>query len=282
MPIREKGYYKWSGTLQNSRVRWLPIFFVGIKNIYRKKFSKLFFTSFASMFFIFLLALYASSKPELKMLSRLVSIIRTDNMLFRSFYTNGYMIFMSAILCLFAGSELISSDLKHNSVSLYLSRPLKKSDYIAGKYSIILFYLLLFSLLPGLLLIIFKVIFTGDISAGPSLLIKSFVFPIVISFFWSSLILMFSSLSENARFVKLVFFILYFFSDFIAKVFFNVFNNGRFLYLSIEKNIKQFGSFVFGTKAEFNAPEWISGLILISLTVVFITVLYFRMKKVEV
>lgn len=282
MPIREKGYYSWTGELKNNSVRWFPIFSVGIKNVYKKRFSKLFFTSFASLFFIFLIALYVSSKPELKIFTRLVSIIKTDNMLFRSFYTNGFMIFMSAMLCLFAGSELISADLKHNSVSLYLSRPLKKTDYIAGKYSIILFYLLVFSLFPGLLLIIFKIIFTGDLSAGPSLLIKSILFPLVISLFWSSMILMFSSLSSNARFVKLIFFVLYFFSDFIAGIFFQIFKNDHFLYISIAKNIRQFGSFVFDTPAEFKAPEWISGLILVSLTIIFIIILYFRMRKVEV
>lgn len=282
MPIREKGYYSWTGELEKKRVKWLPIFSVGVKNVYKKRFSKLFFSSFASIFFVFLVALYVSSKPELKMFTKLVNIINTDEMLFRTFYTNGFMVFMSAMLCLFSGSDLISSDLKHNSVSLYLARPLRKADYIAGKYSIILFYLLAFSLLPGMLLLIFKIIFTGSFSVSFSLLLRSILFPVVISFFWASMILMFSSLSPNARFVKLSFFIFYFFSDFVAGIFFQIFRNGKFLYISIVRNIRQFGSFVFGTQAEFRAPEWISGLILLMLTLIFIGVIFFRMRRADI
>ncbi len=282
MPIREKGYYNWTGELQKGGLKWLPIFKTGIKHVYKKRFSKLFFASFASLFFIFLIALYVSSKPELKMLTRLVKMIQTDNMLFRTFYSNGYMIFMSAMLCIFAGSELISSDIKHNSISLYLARPLRRFDYIAGKYSIILFYLLMFSLVPGILLIIFKIIFTGDLSAGPSLILKSIIFPGIISLFWSSFILMISSMSGNGRFVKLIFFIIYFFSDFIAHIFAEIFKKWAFFYISINKNIRQFSSYVFDTKAEFNAPEWISGAILLALTFIFILIIHVRMKKMEI
>lgn len=282
MPIREKGYYNWSGELQGTKFRWLPIFTVGIKNVYKKRFSKLLFASFSSLFFVFLIALYISSKPELKGMSRLVRMISSDALLFRTYYTNGFLIFMSAILSLFAGSELISNDLKHKSISLYLSRPLSKFDYIVGKFSIVMFYLLFFTLVPGILLIIFKVIFTGDFSAGFALLLKSIIFPVVISLFWSSLILMLSSFSPNGRFVKIIFFLFFIFSNILAGIFYAIFKNNHFLYISIEKTIQQFGSFVFNTGQEFSAPGWISAVILPSVTIIFLLILFVRLKKVEV
>jgi len=281
VPIRERGYYNWEGTLLYSRFKWFPIFSNGIKTVYKKRFSKLLFASASSLFFIFLVALYISSKPELKMMSKLVKMISSDALLFRTYYANGFLIFMSAMISIFAGSELISNDLKHKSISLYLARPLSKLDYIIGKFSITLFYLLLFTLVPGILLIIFKIIFTGDFSAGLSLLAKSIVFPTVISLFWSSLVLMISSLSENARFVKIIFFIVFFITEMIAGIFWKIFMNNNFLYISIEKNIKQFGSFVFGTPLEFRAQGWISGAILLGLTIIFLIILSFRLKKVE-
>lgn len=282
MPIREKGYYNWSGELQGTKFRWLPIFTVGIKNVYKKKFSKLLFASFSSLFFVFLIALYISSKPELKGMSRLVRMISSDALLFRTYYTNGFLIFMSAILSLFAGSELISNDLKHKSISLYLSRPLSKFDYIVGKFSVVMFYLLFFTLVPGILLIIFKVIFTGDFSAGFALLLKSIIFPVVISLFWSSLILMLSSFSSNGRFVKIIFFLFFIFSNILAGIFYAIFKNNHFLYISIEKTIQQFGSFVFNTGQEFSAPGWISAVILPGITIIFLLILFVRLKKVEV
>ncbi len=281
MPIRERGYYNWDGTLLNSRFKWFPIFTNGIKTVYKKRFSKLLFASASFPFFIFLIALYVSSKPELKIMSRLVKMISSDALLFRTYYVNGFLIFMCSIISVFAGSDLISNDIKHKSISLYLARPLSKLDYIAGKFSITLFYLLLFTLVPGILLVIFKIIFTGDFSAGLVLLFKSIIFPLVISLFWSSLILMLSSLSENARFVKIIFFVVFFLTQMVAGIFNEIFKNSSFLYISIEKNIMQFGSFVFGTKLEFNAPGWISGAILLGLTTVFLTILSFRLRKVE-
>ncbi len=281
MPIRERGYYNWEGKLSDSRLRWLPIFTNGIRSVYKKKFSKLLFASASSIFFIFLIALYISSKPELKGMTRLVHMISSDALLFRTFYTNGFLIFMSAIISLFAGSELISNDLKFKSISLYLSRPLSKTDYIFGKFSIILFYLLLFSLLPGLLLILFKIVFTGDFSAGLDLLIKSIIFPVVISLFWSSLILMTSSLSKNGRFVKIIFFVFFLFTNMVSGIFYAIFKNDNFHLFSVKKNIKQFGSYVFGTTPEFNVPGWISGVLLLLLTSLFLAVLAYRLKKVE-
>lgn len=282
MPIREGGYYNWEGTLSKSKIKWFPIFTNGIRSVYKKRFSKLLFATTSSLFFVFLLALYISSKPELRMMSKLVKMISSDALLFRTFYTNGFLVFMSAMISVFAGSELISNDLKHKSISLYLARPLSKLDYITGKFSIILFYLLLFTLVPGILLVIFKVIFTGDFSAGIALLTKSIVFPIVISLFWASLMLMLSSLSENGRFVKIIFFVAFFMTQMIAGMFWGIFRNDNFLYISIEKNIQQFGSFVFGTQLEFRAPGWISGAILLGLTALFLLILAYRLRKVEV
>ncbi len=282
MPIREGGYYNWEGTLSKSKIKWFPIFTNGVRSVYKKRFSKLLFATTSSLFFVFLIALYVSSKPELRMMSKLVKMISSDALLFKTYYTNGFLVFMSAMISVFAGSELISNDLKHKSISLYLARPLSKLDYITGKFSIILFYLLMFTLVPGILLVIFKIIFTGDFSAGLALLTKSIIFPLVISLFWSSLMLMLSSLSENGRFVKIIFFVAFFMTQMIAGMFWGIFKNDNFLYISIEKNIQQFGSFVFGTQLEFRAPGWISGAILLGLTAIFLLVLSYRLRKVEV
>jgi ABC-type transport system involved in multi-copper enzyme maturation permease subunit len=282
VPIREGGYYNWEGTLLNSKVKWFPIFTNGIRSVYKKRFSKLLFATASSLFFIFLIALYVSSKPELKMMTRLVNMISTDAMLFRTYYTNGFLIFMCAMLSVFSGAELISNDLKHKSIALYLARPLSKLDYITGKFSITLFYQLLFTLVPGILLVIFKVIFTGDYSAGITLLVKSIAFPLVISLFWSSLILMLSSISENSRFVNIIFFVVFFLTQMLAGMFWGIFRNSNFLYISIEKNIQQFGSFVFGTRLEFDSPGWISGAILLGMTALFLLILSYRLRKVEV
>ena len=282
MPIREKGYYSWEGKLKEGGIKWLPIFFNGIKSVFRKKKSKLLFAFTTFPFIVFLIAVYAATKPELRMFTRLVRQISTDALLFHSFYTFGPLMFGMVILSLFAGAELISGDLKFKSFTLYLSRPLSKLDYIKGKFSIVLFYLLLFSLVPGILLIIAKIVFTGEFSVSINVILAAVVFPLIISFFMASWVLMFSSLSANVKFVYIMFFAFYFVSNTIAAVFGETFRNDNFYLFSIERNIRQFGSYVFNTKPDFNAPAWLSGVVLISVTVIFFFVLMMRLRKTEV
>ena len=282
MPIREKGYYNWEGQLKTSPIKWLPIFINGIKSVYKKKFSKLLFAMCAFTFFIFLVAVYVSTKPELKMMANLVKEIQSDALLFNTYYTNGFLIFWMVMLSLFAGAELISGDLKYKSFIFYLSRPLSRLDYVKGKYAIVLFYLLAFTLVPGLLLIIAKIIFSGEFAVSLNILIAAIIFPIVMSLFLGSLSIMLSSLSANGRFVKVMIFVVYMMSNAIAQMFNEIFNNRSFMYLSFDSNIKSFGEFIFGVKGQFYTYGFISGCILVGLTILFFTVVMMRIKRVEV
>ena len=159
MDIREKGYRHWEGELQSSHFNWLPITLNGVKTVFKKKYAKLIFSLSASTFFVFLAAVYVSTKPELKILSELVRLLKSDAELFKTFYANGFLIFMLVILSIFSGADLISADLKFKAFPLYFARPLSRGDYLTGKFSIVLFYLLSFTLVPGILLLLFKMLF---------------------------------------------------------------------------------------------------------------------------
>jgi len=283
MPIREKGYYNWDGELKTSRFNWLPIFMNGIKTVYKKRFSKFVFAVSGIPFLIFMVAIYVSSKPELKMLSRLVREIQTDALLFNAYYTNGFLVFMMMVISVFAGAELIAGDLKYKSFTLYLSRPLSRMDYITGKFSIVLFYLLDFTLVPGILMILFKIIFTGSVSISPRVLLAAFGFPILVSFFLASLGIMISSLTTNLKMAKIMIFVIYLLSNAVAHMFREIFRSRSFLHFSIDENISQFGSFIFNTRGGgFYTEGFIAGIILLALTLIFLTIVMVRIKRVEV
>ncbi len=282
MPIREKGYYRWDGEFKSAYVKWLPIFGNGIKKVFKKKWSKTLFALCASSFFVFLVAVYVATKPELRMLSELVRQIQTDALLLHTYYTNGFLIFMLMMLSLFAGADLISADLKFNSFTLYLSRPISRLDYAMGKFSTVLSYLLLFSLVPGLLLILAKIIFSGSFSVPLSVLLAAVIFPVVVSLFMASLILMLSSLSANTRFVSIVFIAVYVVSNMLAGIFKGTLKDDMFFLFSIDVNIRHFGSFLFKTRAQLDFPGWMSGAVLLGLTAVCLAVLSMRIKRAEV
>lgn len=281
MTIREKGYYGWDGELRDSGISWWPILKKGIRAAFKKKYAKTLFGFAALPFFSFLAAVYISTKPELKMLSRLVSLLRDDSVFFHAFYTNGLLLFIMLLLCVFIGAELISGDLKFNALPLYFSRPLDKTDYIFGKYSILLFYLLAFTLLPGILLVIFKIIFTGGITFTVWLLLAVILYPLIISLFFASLTLMISSLSSNRKFVWISIFLIYIFSTALAEMLRGIFKDPAFMLFSIKTNIEQTGSFLFQTKATVSTPPWISFLIIVLLSFMMVLVLYKRIVRSE-
>ena len=281
MTIREKGYHRWDGQLKENGINWLPIFFNGIKTVFRKKYAKALFGFTISPFLIFLVAIYVSTKPELQMLSKVVRLLNTDTEFFNVFFTNNFLTFMLVILGLFFGAELISGDIKFNSFPLYFSRPMNRKDYVFGKLSIIMFYFLLFSLVPGLLLYIFKFIFTGKISIDPQVVLGIILLPILISLFISSIILMISSLSSNTRYVKIIIFVVYIFSNSIALILVKVFGSDYFNLISIENIIKQMGSFMFNTGAIFYYPPWLSVVTVIAVTLAAFFVLFKRIEKAE-
>jgi ABC-2 type transport system permease protein len=59
---------------------------------------------------------------------------------------------MAYLLTAFVGPSLISPDLTNNALPLYFSRPFTRTEYIAGKMSVLMFLLSLITWIPGLIL----------------------------------------------------------------------------------------------------------------------------------
>lgn len=281
MTIREKGYHRWEGQLDETGARWLPIFLNGIKSVWKKKWSKVFFALSISPFLIFLIGIYVSTRPELRMLPEVVKLITDDAVFFNAFMTNGFAIFMLVMLAIFFGVDLISGDKKFNSFPLYFSRPLDRKDYIIGKFSVIMFYYLLFTLVPGILLYIFKMILIGKVSLTPNVLLGLTFVPILTSFFLASITLMVSSISGNTRYVRIVIFIIYFISRPIAALFIEIFDKPIFHVISVHEVIEQMGTFIFNAKPAYRYPGWISVAVILVISLGSFLILYSRIGKAE-
>jgi len=281
MDIREKGYRHWEGELHSSPFNWLPITLNGIKTVFKKKYAKLIFSLSASTFFIFLAAVYVSTKPELKILSELVRLLKSDADLFKAFYSNGFLTFMLVILSIFSGADLISSDLKFKAFPLYFARPLSRNDYLLGKFSIVLFYLLLFTLVPGILLLLFKMIFAGSLAVSPLLLLAILVFPLLECVFLAALTLALSILSPNTKFIQIAIFLVYMFSNNLAQILKAIFKSDRFFIISLQSNIEQMASFLFGLQPKYDYPGWLALLPPVVVSLLAFGLLSWRIKKAE-
>jgi hypothetical protein len=195
------------------------------------------------------------------------------------------MLFLFIVILILCGSGLISDDLKHNSLQLYFARPLKKKDYFLGKTAVIVFFLFILTLVPGLVFFIMKLIFAGSFKfflAYPWLPLSIIGYSIVVTAFFSFYTLFLSSLSKNRRLVAILIFGIYFSSEILRTIFYEEFHSHYFSLLSIRANIQQVGAFIFSQKTPYPIPWIYSFLVLISICVLAGFVLKNKVKGVEI
>ena len=60
---------------------------------------------------------------------------------------------LGSLIALIVGPGLISRDLVHNALPLYLARPISRTEYVLGKMSVLVFLLSLVTWIPDLLLV---------------------------------------------------------------------------------------------------------------------------------
>mgnify|MGYP001151623692 CR=1 FL=1 len=269
MTIRERGYAHWDGELEESKFSWWPIATYGVKLTFKKKFFKSFF------FFTFIPALaylggiYVSERLEdfHFMIEESAPFIQVNPAYFKSYFTNDFLLFIIVMIIIFAGAGLISDDIKYNALQLYFSRPLKKKDYFIGKASVIFFFMALITLIPGLIFLLTKIIFSGSfkfVLSYPWLPFSTLGYSLILIVFFSFYSLSISSLSKNRRYVAVMIFGIYFFSDIFFQIFYGIFKNQYFSLLSIKANLKQIGAFIFGQKLPYSIPWFYSFLFIIA------------------
>lgn len=287
MFIKEKGYAHWDGELKKKKFPWMPITRYGIKLAFRKKSFRFFFYGALAPSGIFLIGIYVSERLEdfRSMIGETSRFVNINPAYFKNFLASDFLLFFLVILLLLCGAGLISDDLKYNSIQLYFSRPLKKREYFFGKVSVIVFFLFLVTLVPGLILFIMKLVFAGDLkffASYPWLPLSIIGYSFLVTAFFSFYGLFLSSLSKNSRYVAVLTFGIYFFSHIIFQIFDGIFKSPYFSLLSIRANLQQMGAFFFNQKAP-HAVSWIYSLLVLSgICVLAGFVLKKRIRGVEV
>ena len=287
MTIKEKGYTHWDGEFMDKKLPWWPITRYGIKLTFRKKFFKLIFPMSLLPAVIFLAGIYVSERLEdFKFMFReSVPFLQINPAYFKTYLVDNFMLFIMVIIVIFCGAGLISDDLKHNSLQLYFARPLKKRDYFFGKTAVIVFFLFILTLVPGLVFIIMKLVFAGSFKfflAYPWLPLAVIGYSIFVTAFFSFYVLFLSSLSKNRRYVVILIFGIYLFSDIFRVIFYENFHNHYFSLISLRANIQQVGAFIFSQKTPYPIPWFYSLLVLTAICVLAGLVLKKKVRGVEI
>ena len=285
--VREKGYTHWDGHLVERRFPWLPITRAGIRLTFRKKAFKFFFAFAFLAPVVALVGLYVSERLEdfKALVQSNRALLSIDPKYFLTFLTNPSVLFSLLVVLVFAGAGLIADDLKHSALQLYFARPLGKKDYVLGKMSVVAFFVLVLIALPWLLLVVFKLIFAGSfafLAEYPWLPLSILAYAALLTVFFGCYVMLLSASSRNTRYVVVLIFGVYYFSDVLSEILKGIFRDPHMALFSLRADLQQAGAFFFGQKPPHAvAPGW-SFLVLAAVCGLAAFVLHRKIRSVEV
>jgi ABC-2 type transport system permease protein len=220
MPILDQGYQHWQGKLAGHAGRWLTVARQGVRAQLKNRW--VWFVILAAWLpalilsgFLVLWGLFEQKSslltPIFFFFQGLPEELKAGPRGFRTeFWTIAFNqffdveLFFSMLLVLLVGPDLISQDLRFNAIPLYLSRPVRRIDYFAGKLGVIAFFLSAVTIVPILLAFALGYGFSLDpmiVRDTWRILVASLAFGAIIVGSAGTLMLAISSLSRNSRYV---------------------------------------------------------------------------------
>jgi ABC-2 type transport system permease protein len=277
MPIHDQSYRHYAGGRAAPGRSWAVIAWAGIRTLIRKRaFMGLLIFAWVP-FVVRAVQLYISANyPQ-------AAILSPSAETFRQFLEQ--QDFFVFIITVYVGAGLIANDRRANALQIYLSKPLMRSEYIAGKLAVLFGFLVFITLVPAMLLLFLKVMFDGNFTflksnlfIVPAITIAALLQVTLASFTMLAL----SSLSKSARYVGILYVGITFFTSAIYGALYAITGSSRVSWISIGANVSQVVDVVFRLKPRYATPWQVSLLVIIALVVISVSVLERRVRGVEV
>ncbi len=188
-------------------------------------------------------------------------------------------------ITVYAGSGLIADDLRARALQLYLSRPVTRTQYIAGKAAILMAALATVTLVPALLLLFLVPIFAGNMTFVTQNL---YLIPAVTTYalihitLSAFMILALSSMSRSRWFVAVMYAGLAFFTHALFGVIGAAVDGTMFSWVSVFANVNQVGDVLFRVPPRYDTPPIASAAAIASVIGASAYVLSRRIRAVEV
>lgn len=278
MPIHDQSYRRYGGGRTSPGRAWTVIAWAGIRNMIRKR-AFIGLLLFAWMpFVVRAVQIYLSANfPQMAMIAPTAQT-------FREFLEQ--QDFFVFVVTIYVGAGLIASDRRANALQIYLSKPLLRSEYIAGKAAILFTFLMLVTWLPAILLLLVQVMFAGSFAfvsknlfLFPAITVAALLQVLLATFTMLAL----SSLSKSSRFVAILYAGIIFFTGAIYGAMYAITGGSTKLsYLWLTANLTQVVDVIFRLTPRYATPWPVSLTVLIGLIVLSISVLERRVRGVEV
>ena len=286
MPIHDQGYRRYGGDRTRTGTGWAVIARAGVRAFFaRRAFLGLLLLSWLP-FVVRGVQIYAAANlPQARFLALTGETFRQ--------FLDQQQIFVF-VITVYVGAGLVANDRRANALQIYLSKPLTRTEYVFGKLTILMAFLLLVTWVPAMVLLIVQMAFAGNFTflrtnlyLFPAITVYSFLLAITIS----SAMLALSSLSKSARFVGILYTGLFFFTTALWGVLTFALGalhtrpgQGRpgVSWISLSADLTQIGTAIFRLPPKYDSPVVVSFAVVVLLVVVSGLVLERRVRGVEV
>jgi ABC-2 type transport system permease protein len=277
VPIHDQGYRRYEGRRQPHGRTWWVIAKAGLmERLRERKFLGLLLVAWLP-FIVRAVQMYlAANIPQAAVLAPTAGTFRE--------FIDQQSIFVFFIT-IYVGSGLIANDRRANALQIYLSKPLTRVEYVAGKLATLVMLLAAVTWLPGMLLLLLQMLFAGNFTF---LRANLFLFP-AITLFSAILVLLsafamlaLSSLSKSRRFVAMMYAGLIFFTAAMYQALRQMTGSRAWAAISPEDVLDAVAAVIFRSPGTPSIPMWGALLVIALLIAASLWILERRVRGVEV
>ena len=277
MPIHDQSYRRYGGRRNEPGSAWLVIAAAGIRTLLGRKLFLAVMLAAWGQFFVRAVMFYLSANfPTMNVLAPSVET-------FRQFFD--FQEIFVLFVTVYVGSGLIANDRRSNALQIYLSKPLSRAEYVAGKLGVLAFFLLMVTLAPALVLLMLEAMFSasldfllGNLFLLPAITLYALMEVSLASFTMLAL----SSLSTSARYTAMLYAGALFFTAAVFGILRGATGGSMLAWLSLRANVEQIGDVIFRVPPRFESPWPLSLLVVAALIGLSVLVLERRVRGVEV
>lgn len=277
MPIHDQGYRRYGGTRAAIGRAWQVMARAGVMSIVSKRQFMALMLFAWTPFVVRAVQIYIASNFQQ------ASFLAAKGETFREFLDQqGAFVFFVTI---YVGSGLIANDRRANALQLYLSKPMTRAEYIAGKLAILFLFLVSVTFLPAMTLLLTQTIFAGSFTFVRNnlyLLPAITLFSLAQVLVASTTMLALSSLSKSSRFVAVMYAGLFFFTTALFQAIRGITGKSSFAWLSPGASLEQLGDVIFRLEPRYQLSPALAGLAVMILIAGSLFILDRRVRGVEI
>ena len=277
MPIHDQGYRRYLGSKAAVGKAWQVITRAGVRTVLAKRsFIALMLLAWAP-FVVRAVQVYIAANFQQ------ASFLAPRAETFREFLEQqGVFVFFVTI---YIGAGLIANDRRANALQVYLSKPLTRAEYVAGKFAILFLFLASVTWLPAILLLLVQTMFAGNfafVQENIFLLPAITLFSLLQVLVSAMTMLALSSMSKSSRFVGIMYAGLIFFTAAFFQALRGITGRSSWAWLSPTDTLEQIGAYIFRVDPPYQLSPVIAIVTIVALIAGSAWILERNVRGVEV